>query len=122
MSQDVVLPLLARTATMGSGDIVRTLETGLHVIINITAIAGGVTLTPKVRGKDALGNAYDLLVGAGLTATGLTVLKIVPAITDAANSAVSDMLPDVYDVVMTQTGAGAHTYSVCLNKLINRTA
>lgn len=75
-------------------------RTGLLVFINITAISGTTpTLTVTVEGKDPVsGTYYTILASAALNATGMTVLKIYPALTAAANTVANDILPQTFRV------------------------
>lgn len=67
---------------------------GIALFINISAISGTTpTLTVTLKGLDANGNAYTILASAALNATGLTVLKVYPALTAAANTVANDVLP-----------------------------
>ena len=75
-------------------------RTGLLVFINITAISGTTpTYTVTVEGKDPVsGTYYTILASAGLNATGMTVLKIYPALTAAANLVANDILPQTFRI------------------------
>lgn len=88
---------------------------GLHLIINVTAAPGGQTLTPTLLGVERFGEAYPLLIGAPITATGVYVLKIGPGLPAIPNVSTPDRLPAVWGVDMTHSGAGAWTYSVSAN-------
>lgn len=115
MSQNIIAPLAARTATFTGADIIKTVEQALHVVLNTTVVPGAETLTPKLQGKDVFGNYYDLLIGSASAAAGVVVLKFGRGIVSAANVAAGDMLPDVYRVVITHSAAGSFTYSVATN-------
>lgn len=115
-AQDTLLPLAARTATTTTDNVYKTTEKSAHVIINVTAVPGGDTITPKIQAMDNLGNYYDLLVGKAIVATGITVLKIAQGGAVIANGAAADFMPDVYRVVVTVSAASSFTYSVTINK------
>ena len=115
-AQDVILASAVRTGTTTSADIYRTVEHGAHFVFVITAVPGVDTVTPKIQGKDALGNYYDILIGTALVATGTTVLKIYPGIGAVANGASPDILPDVYRVVVTHSAGTSFTYTMTANK------
>lgn len=67
---------------------------GLLLFINVSAISGtSATLTVTIKGLDSNGNAYTILASAGLTATGLTVLRVYPGLTVSANTIANDVLP-----------------------------
>ena len=74
---------------------------GVLIYIDIDAISGtSPTLTVTLQGKSPVSNEYHtILASAALTATGLTILKVYPGLTAAANAAVSDILPSVWRVV-----------------------
>lgn len=115
-AQDTILSLSARTATTTTSDIVKSTEKGVHFILNVTVVPGVDTITPKIQGKDFLGNYYDILVGSAISSTGITVFKLSPGIAVLANGAAADILPDVYRVVVTASGSGSFTYSLTANK------
>lgn len=100
MSQSTIFSTAARTATVNSADLNDPTAEAVHVIVDVTAVSGtSPTLTPKLQGKDpASGVYYDVLVGAAITATGTTVLKLGPGITAIPNLAASDFLPDTWRV------------------------
>lgn len=69
---------------------------GLLVFINVTAISGtSPTLTVTLKGliDEAATASYTILASAAITATGLTVLRIYPGLTAAANSVANDVVP-----------------------------
>lgn len=110
---DTIRALSATTSTYTSDDIVKDNKArGAHFIFVVSAVTGGSSITPKIQGKDKLGNYYDILVGSAITSTGTTVLKIYPGIGVVANGSAADLLPLVYRVVVTNTGGGSYTYSV----------
>lgn len=114
--QDTLLPLAVRTATNTGADQYRTIETGIHLIVNVTVAPGSDTVTPKIQGKDNLGNYYDLLVGPAISTTGTTVLKIGKGIVGVANASAADIVPDVYRVVVTHSASSSFTYSVTITR------
>ena len=69
---------------------------GLLIFINVTAITGtSPTVTVTLKGLiDETGTAsYTIIASAALNATGLTVLRIYPGLTAAANLVVNDVVP-----------------------------
>jgi hypothetical protein len=115
-AQDTVLALSARTATTTSSNITKTTEKSAHFVINVTVVPGVDTITPKIQAMDNLGNYYDLLVGAAISTTGITVLKIAQGGAVIAGGAAADFMPDVYRVVVTPSAGTSFTYSVTVNK------
>ena len=67
---------------------------GILLYINITAISGtSPTLTVTIQGKDDVSGQYHtILASAALTATGMTVLRVYPRLTAAANLTANDVL------------------------------
>jgi hypothetical protein len=111
-----VLASAARTTTTNSADQKNTDYRGVHVVVDITAVPGVETVTPKIQGKDALsGKYYDILVGAAQVATGTVILKVAPGLLAAANTVANDALPIDWRIVMTHSAAGSFTYSVGAN-------
>jgi hypothetical protein len=69
---------------------------GLLVFINVTAITGtSPTLTVTLKGAiDSSATAvYTILASAAINATGLTVLRVYPGLTAAANTVANDVVP-----------------------------
>lgn len=72
---------------------------GLIVTIAVTAAADSPSVVFTVQGKDKIsGQYYTLLASAAITGTGTTALMIHPALTAAANSKASALVPDVWRV------------------------
>jgi hypothetical protein len=114
--QQTLLAAAVRAATNASADLEGDIADGVHVIIDMTAVPGVVTVTPTIQGRDSIsGKYYDILVGAAIVATGLVVLKVVQGVTPVANLAVSDIVPSAWRVLMTHSAGGNFTYSVSAN-------
>jgi hypothetical protein len=108
-----VLSSAARTATLQSSDITNYNAKGLHLVIDVTAIAATPSVVFTIQGKDALsGKYYTILASAAITGTGTTVLKVYPGLTGVANSKADDLLPRVWRVDATHADADSITYSV----------
>lgn len=73
---------------------------GILLYINISAISGtSPTLTVTLKGKSPVSGAeYTILASAALSAPGLTVMKVYPGLTAAANLAANDILPAIWRV------------------------
>jgi hypothetical protein len=112
MAERIILASAARTATATGADQADPNAEGLHLIINVTAVTATPSVVPTIQGKSPVGTYYDVLVGAAITATGTTVLKIGPGIAAVANAAAADILPDTWRVVLTHADADSITYSV----------
>jgi hypothetical protein len=64
---------------------------GLMVFINVTAVTGSVTVT--IKNVDPVSGATaTVLASAAIAATGLTVLKVYPGLTAAANATANDII------------------------------
>lgn len=108
-----LLASAVRAATNNTADQTNLNHRGVSVTIDVTAVPGVDTVTPKIQGKDELsGKYYDIVVGAAIVAQSTVVLKVCPGITPAANVAVADMLPKIWRVVLTHSAASNFTYSV----------
>lgn len=109
-----VLASAARTATPDTQEFefagpVR----GLHLVIDVTAVAATPSITVTVSGVDRRsGKVYTLLASAAITATGTTVLRIGPALTAAANLVANDVVPPIFRVTVAHGDADSITYSV----------
>lgn len=107
---------VARTETATS-DSVATGSCGRgHFIIVVSSVTSTPSVVPTIQGYDVVSNSwYDLLVGAAITATGTTVLKIGPGYTPSANAVASDSLPDRVRLVMTHADTDSITYTASVN-------
>jgi hypothetical protein len=91
--------LITHTAasTGSTGPVIGTHQgAGIIVFINVTAITGTTpTLTVTLKGCiDGTPSAtYTILASAAINATGLTVLRVYPGLTAAANAAANDVVP-----------------------------
>lgn len=79
----------AGTVTTGSLD--TSQSKGCLIFINVTAVTGSLTVT--LQGLSSGGTAYTVLASAAIAATGMTVLRVYPGLTAAANATASDVLP-----------------------------
>lgn len=97
--RDTNLGNIITLTAAGSGSTTGTVQDGSNgrgilLFVNISAISGTTpTLTVTLKGLDPNGNAYTILASSALNATGLTVLKVYPALTAAANAVANDVLP-----------------------------
>ena len=89
-----IVTLTAASAGTTGASLDASMGRGVIVFVNISAISGTTpSLTVTIKGLDSNGNAYTILASSALTATGLTVLKVYPALTAAANAVANDILP-----------------------------
>lgn len=108
----IVLASASRTATVTTDAIANNRCKGIHLVIDATAKTATPSVTPKIQGLDANGVWYDVLVGAAITDTGTTVLKVFPGASPVANAVANDYLPPTWRVVLTHGDADALTYTV----------
>lgn len=103
----------ARTATVNSSDLTNYNARGLHCIIDVSAYPAAASVVPHIQAYDPLSTSYyDILVGNAIVATGTTILKIYPGITESANASASDIVPRTFRVRMVHADADSITYSV----------
>lgn len=114
-SSGTIITSAATTVTVTTQDLVFDNLAGVHVIIDVTAATSG-TLTPKIQGKDPASlKYYDVLVGAAISGTGTTVLKVYPGIQAVGSAAAQDILPKTWRVVLTKSDGSSWTYSLGYN-------
>ena len=115
----VIYTSAARTATSSvDRDDRHHPRVGMHLIIDVTAIAATPSVVPSIQGYDATSNKYyDILVGAAITATGTTVLKVFPGATPAANTVANDFMPGRWRLLMTHADADSITFSVAVQMM-----
>ena len=108
-----LLASAARTASNDTADQTNYNGRGVHIVIDVTAIAATPSVVFTVQGKDALsGKYYTLLASAAIVGTGTTVLRIFPGATAAANLTANDILPRTWRVSIAHGDADSITYSV----------
>lgn len=107
----------ARTATpTATTELSRRGERGGHFVIKVTAITASPSVTPTIEGYDTTSDSwYSILVGAAITATGTTVLKVYPGIAVQANATASDILPQTWRLTLTHGDADSITYTASAN-------
>lgn len=110
---------LARTASPTPSTLLNKFNTGVQVIIDVTAVAATPSVVFNIQGKDGVsGNWYTLLASAAITGTGTTVLRVGPGETDTANLVEGAHLPRVWRVQAVHADADSITYSVGANLTI----
>ncbi len=109
----------ARTASPTPSQLINKFNTGVQVIIEVTAIAATPSVVFNIQGKNQVtGNWYTLLASAAVTGVGTTVLRLERGSTDAANAVEGGQLPRVWRVQAVHGDADSITYSVGANLLI----
>lgn len=102
----------SRTTTQTSVDLFNYNSRGIHVILDMTVVGtGSVTLT--INGKDQTsGKYYALLVGAAVITNVTNIYRVYPGLVAVNNATANDLLPRVFQLVVTANNANAATYSV----------
>ena len=106
-----------RTATINSPQQNGTVAKSVRLYLNVTAASGSGGLTLQLRGYEKItGNPVVLFAdSAAITATGMYVFEIAPAV-GAADShrrvVLSAYLPLVWDVNIVHGDASNYTYSL----------
>lgn len=100
---DGLVPIAAITnpgiATVTGADQINNANRGIIVVVDITAIGGGATLTVTIEGKDPVsGKYFTLLASTALNATSTTTLTVFPGAPVSANVSANATLPRTYRV------------------------
>lgn len=80
--------------------------------IDVTAAAATPSVVFTIIGVSPSGTEYTILASAAITGVGMTVLRVSPQLTAAANTIAKDMLPAAIKVTATHADADSITYSV----------
>lgn len=108
-----LLASAARTATNAGQDMSNDQYKCLVVVLDLTVVPGGDTVTLTIQGKDVLsGKYYTLLAGSAESGTGTKTYSVCPGITVTANVSAAQVLPQTWRVTMTHSAASSFTYSV----------
>jgi hypothetical protein len=114
----VLLSSEARTAT-NSVDFENRYGSGIHVILDVTAVAATPSVVVTINALDnASGKYYTLLTSAAVTGTGTYVYKVFPAATAVANQVVNDIAPRNIRITLTHADADSITYSLGINTVV----
>lgn len=106
-----IFPSAARTAT-SSATMICGSGQGLF-FIDVTAASATPSVVFDILGVSPGSSAtYTILQSAAVTGTGLTVLRVSPHLTAAANAIAKDILPQAIKVTATHADADSITYSV----------
>lgn len=101
----------ARTATSSATITCASCEG--FFFINVTASAATPSVVFTIAGVTPNDSAeYTILASAAITGAGLTVLRVSPQLTAAANTIAKDMLPASIKVTATHADADSITYSM----------
>ena len=102
----------SRTATASATSAIRSAQ-GLF-LINVTASSATPSVVFTIKGvtPDENGTTYDILASAAITGVGLTVLRVSPHLTAAANTIAKDILPNGIKVDAVHADADPITYTM----------
>ena len=107
---ELIFASAARTATSSATMFTDATE-GLF-FIDCTAYTATGSVVFTIAGESPSGAAYTILASAAIVGTGLTVLRVSPQLTAAANTIAKDMLPQAVKVTATHANGVSLTYSV----------
>lgn len=110
--RQLIFPPLARTAIAVATAPIASPQ-GLF-FIDVTALTAGASITFTISGVSPTHGAteYTILASAAITATGLTVLRVSPHLTAAANTIAKDILPASIKVSVAVADTKSVTYSM----------
>lgn len=102
----------ARTATPTPATIACESGQGLF-FINVTAASATPSVVFTISGVSPNGSTlYTILASAAITGTGLTVLRVSPHLTAAANTIAKDILPASLSIAAAHADSDSITYSM----------
>jgi len=108
----VIFESAARTATSSVTVPIGESCQGLF-FINVTAVSLTPSVVFTIAGVSPAGDSvYTILASAAITGTGLTVLRVSPHLTAAANTIAKDILPSAIKVTATHADTDSITYSM----------
>ncbi len=103
----------AQTATQTQADQTNNTAKGIKVVLDMTNVGAGPSVTLEIDGKDAAsGKYYSILTGAAVTTVSTNVYTVYPGLTASANVAANDVLPHTWRVKVTANNSNSGTYSV----------
>jgi hypothetical protein len=112
-----IFPSAARTAT--SSKTFTTSAQSALFFINVTAVTATPSVVFTIAGLDPIsGTAYTILTSAAIVGTGMTVLRVHPEITAAANTIAKDYLPSQIKVTATHGDTDSITFSMSFVGLV----
>lgn len=111
-----LLASASRTTTQTSADLINYNGlSALDIILDATVIGTG-SITISINGKDpASGKYYNILTGAAVVTNSTNRYRVNPHLAAVTNSIAQDILPRVFQIVVTANNANAVTYSVGYN-------
>lgn len=108
-----VYPSAARTATPPAVTLASGYATGVHVVVDVSAIVTTPSITVTLEQQDVTsGKWYPLLTSAAIATVSTTVLRVFPGAPVAANASANDVLTETVRVTVTHANGNSITYSV----------
>lgn len=108
----LVFPRAARTATSSVTLPVESCEGFFFIDVSAASATPSVVFTIDGIAPTDKSTAYNILTSAAITGVGLTVLRVSPQLTAAANTIAKDMLPSAIKVTATHADTDSITYEV----------
>lgn len=103
----------ARTATTNGQDMSNDSYKCVVVVLDLTVVPGGDTVTLTIQGKDVLSaKYYTLLAGSAEAGTATKTYSVCPGMTVLANVSAAQVLPQTWRVIVTHSAGTSFTYSV----------
>jgi hypothetical protein len=108
-----LLASASRTTTQTSAPIITYNNQAITVILNMTNVAAGPSVTVSINAIDpASGVRFNLLTGLAIVAVSTNVYRVDPDIPGVANAIAQLRLGRQIEIVVTANNANAGTYSV----------
>lgn len=108
-----MLASAARTTTQTSVDLDSFGCRGILIALDMTNATALPSVSLSIKGKDKTsGKYYALLAGAAVTTVSTNAYVVYPGVAVSANVAVSNVIPDTFQIVVTANNANSGTYSV----------
>jgi len=107
---ELIFASAARTATASATMPCEATEGLFYIDVTAASVTPSVVFT--IAGVSPSGTTYTILESAAITGVGMTVLRVSPQLTAAANTIAKDMLPAAIKVTATHADADSITYSM----------
>lgn len=109
----IIFPSAVRNTSTTSEDFINHNARGVSIFINITAVPGVDTITPRLEWKDPASGVYiNVATGTARAAAGLFILTSYPGTGGTGGQDFSRQLVRTWRLVMVHSAATNFTYSV----------
>lgn len=106
-------PIFASAARTATSSATIACESGEGLFfIDVTAATATPSVVFTIAGVSPSGVAYTILASAAITGVGMTVLRVSPQLTAAANTIAKDLLPAALKITATHADTDSITYSM----------